>query len=94
MSDENQGYYGTLSDTTAANLIQGTAAKSVFLDDVVECAFGVNVNDQISACEVLGSRFYHVLAAEIALRILACGEAIPVVTGMRNDLYTKFKEEH
>lgn len=65
-------------------LFQGTTAKAIFLDDVVEYALGANIQDQISACEVLGSRFYHVLAAEIALRIQACGEAIPVVTGMPN----------
>lgn len=78
-------------EVTVTNLVQGSTAKAILLDDVVEYAFGANVQDQISASEVLGSKFYHVLAAEIALRIRACGDAIPVVTGKPNYRPLKFR---
>ncbi|CAJ2510178.1 Uu.00g060780.m01.CDS01 [Anthostomella pinea] len=59
----------------------GTPAKAVFLDNVVASAFGPSVHNQVAALERLGSKFYHVVADEIAGRIRDCGRAIPIVTG-------------
>ncbi|KAI1818732.1 aspartate kinase [Poronia punctata] len=60
---------------------KGIPARPVVLDDVVAAAFGPSVDEQIAAMEKLGSRFYRVLAEEIATRIDDCHGAIPIVTG-------------
>ncbi|RYC63261.1 hypothetical protein CHU98_g2941 [Xylaria longipes] len=60
---------------------QGTLAKPVILDDVVSAAFGASADDQAAALNRLGSKFYHVIAEEIATRIQDCEPAIPIVTG-------------
>ncbi|KAI0506727.1 aspartate kinase [Xylaria bambusicola] len=56
-------------------------AKAVILDDVVCAAFGASPDDQAAALDRLGSKFYHVIAEEIAVRIRDCEPAIPIVTG-------------
>ncbi|KAI0166166.1 aspartate kinase [Xylariaceae sp. FL1272] len=60
---------------------QGIPATAVYLDDVVASAFGNSASDQAAAFDKLGSKFYHAIAKEIALRIKNCGETIPIVTG-------------
>ncbi|KAI1351623.1 aspartate kinase [Xylaria sp. FL0043] len=60
---------------------KGIPAKPVILDDVVSTVFGASADDQTAALDRLGSRFYHVIAEEIAIRIRDCKPAIPVVTG-------------
>ncbi|KAI8952836.1 aspartate kinase [Xylaria longipes] len=60
---------------------KGTLAKPVILDDVVSAAFGASADDQAAALNRLGSKFYHVIAEEIATRIQDCEPAIPIVTG-------------
>ncbi|KAI0867708.1 aspartate kinase [Hypoxylon argillaceum] len=59
----------------------GIAAQPVILDDVVSAVFGASTDDQAAALDKLGSRFYHVIAEEIATRIRDCEPAIPIVTG-------------
>ncbi|KAI1335766.1 aspartate kinase [Xylariaceae sp. FL0016] len=66
----------------AACLIsQGIVAKAVSLENIVASAFGPSIHDQITSMERLGPKIYHILAAEIAVRIRECGAAIPIVTG-------------
>ncbi|KAI0024799.1 aspartate kinase [Xylariomycetidae sp. FL0641] len=59
----------------------GTPSKVVSLEDVVASTFGPLIDDQVSAIERLGSRFYSLLRDEIASRIRDCGQAVPIVTG-------------
>ncbi|KAK1590399.1 aspartate kinase [Colletotrichum navitas] len=56
-------------------------AEPVILDDVVEAAFGGSAADQKAAFDGLGPCFYHIVADEIAKRVRACGDSVPVVTG-------------
>ncbi|KAI1752860.1 aspartate kinase [Xylaria castorea] len=60
---------------------KGIPAKPVILDDVVATVFGPSADDQTAALKRLGSKFYHVIAEEIATRVKDCGPAIPIVTG-------------
>ncbi|KAI1743502.1 aspartate kinase [Xylaria scruposa] len=60
---------------------KGTPAKPVILDDVVATVFGSSADDQAAALNRLGSKFYHVIAEEIATRVKDCEPAIPIVTG-------------
>ncbi|KAI1268386.1 aspartate kinase [Xylariaceae sp. FL1019] len=60
---------------------QGIPATAVYLDDVVASAFGTSASDQAAAFDKLGSKFYHAIAKEIAVRIKNCGDTIPIVTG-------------
>ncbi|KAI8626866.1 aspartate kinase [Xylariaceae sp. FL1651] len=60
---------------------RGIYAKPVILDDVVAKVFGTSAEDQTDALDRLGSKFYHVIAEDIATRIRDCEPAIPIVTG-------------
>ncbi|KAK1954581.1 aspartate kinase [Colletotrichum sublineola] len=60
---------------------KGVPAEPVILEDIVEAAFGGSVADQKVAFDSLGPRFYHLVADEIAKRVRACGDSVPVVTG-------------
>ncbi|KAI0011809.1 aspartate kinase [Xylariaceae sp. FL0662B] len=59
----------------------GILAKPVFLDNVIASAFGKSIHDQVAALKRLGSRFYHIVANQIATRVRDCRNAIPIVTG-------------
>ncbi|KAK1988174.1 aspartate kinase [Colletotrichum cereale] len=56
-------------------------AEPVILEDIVEAAVGGSPADQEAAFDTLGPRFYHLVADEIAERLRACGDSVPVVTG-------------
>ncbi|WDK22697.1 aspartate kinase [Colletotrichum graminicola] len=56
-------------------------AEPVILDDVVEAAFGGSAADQKAAFDGLGPCFYHLVADEIAKRVRACGDSVPVIAG-------------
>ncbi|KAK2010002.1 aspartate kinase [Colletotrichum eremochloae] len=60
---------------------KGVPAEPVILEDIVEAALGGSVADQKVAFDSLGPRFYHLVADEIAKRVRACGDSVPVVTG-------------
>ncbi|KAI1313552.1 aspartate kinase [Xylaria venustula] len=60
---------------------KGIPAQPVILDDVVSTVFGASADDQAAALDKLGSRFYHAISEEIAVRVRECEPAIPIVTG-------------
>lgn len=60
---------------------KGIPAQPVILDDVVSAVFGASADDQAAELDRLGSKFYHAISEEIAIRINDCGPAIPIVTG-------------
>lgn len=73
-----------LVNTKVKLVLQDILAKAIILDDVVSTAFGTSADDQAAALDRLGSKFYHVIAKEIAVRVRDCEPAIPIVTGKLN----------
>ncbi|KAF2670356.1 aspartate kinase [Microthyrium microscopicum] len=65
----------------AALQVKGIPAQAVFLDNLVEEAFGSSVSNQRYAIEQLGSEVYPLLAQQIALKIEQCDGRLPVLTG-------------
>jgi hypothetical protein len=62
----------------------------VTLEDIVEKAYSDDLYKQRVAYDELGPHFFDQLAVEIGKRLEACGEAVPVVTGMFKVKYTSY----
>ncbi|KAG0646564.1 Aspartate kinase [Hyphodiscus hymeniophilus] len=60
---------------------EGVEAELVSLHDIVAEAYGKDPYNQTRAYDDLGSQFFHALASIIGLRMKACGNAVPVITG-------------
>jgi hypothetical protein len=60
----------------------------VALDDIVAKAYTEDKSKQQTAYDKLGPRFFDALSLEIGLQLEACGNSVPVVTGMIQPFYS------